>query len=134
MGSPVKLKNVFSLLTLGVSPQSLTFNTATLSSHLHVAVREPSGTLLILDTRNPTRPLRRPSKAEAALVHPTLRLIALRNGLIVKVIDIDKQQLVAQITLAESVAFWKWISDDCLGIVTPTAVYHWRIKGHKRGD
>jgi clathrin heavy chain len=31
--------------------------------------------------------------------------------------------------MAEDVAYWKWINETTLGLVTPTSVYHWSIQG-----
>ncbi len=31
--------------------------------------------------------------------------------------------------MTETVAFWRWISPNMIGIITPTAIYHWSIEG-----
>ena len=32
----------------------------------------------------------------------------------------------------EDVAFWKWISQSAIGIVTETAVFHWNMEGESQ--
>lgn len=131
--APIKLKEAFSLLSLGVSPSSLTFATTTLSSDRHIVVQDrhvsipSSSTLLILPTATPTRVLRRPFSADAALMHPSRSILALRMGVNLRLFDVSTRKNIQEVVLPDIVAFWRWINDDVLGIITETAVFHWSI-------
>lgn len=39
----------------------------------------------------------------------------------------DKKEKLKDITFSELIMYWKWISDQKLALVTPTAVYHLNI-------
>lgn len=133
MAAPIKLKEAFSLLSLGVSPASLTFATTTLSSDRHIVVQDrdatnpSSSTLLILPTANPAQLQRRPFSADAALMHPSRLLLALRMGVNLRLFDTASRQNLQSVVLPDTVAFWRWINDDILAIVTATSVFHWSI-------
>lgn len=36
----------------------------------------------------------------------------------------DKKEKLKDITFAETISYWKWISDNKIALVTPTAIYH----------
>lgn len=38
--------------------------------------------------------------------------------------------VIKSISLPEPVYFWRWISDNELGIVSTTTVYHWNVSGN----
>jgi clathrin heavy chain len=46
-------------------------------------------------------------------------------GRTLQIFNIDTKIKVKSHVNAEEVTFWKWVSDNTVGIVTETAVYHW---------
>lgn len=125
---PVKLKQAFSMLSVGVSPASLTSATATLSSDRYIVVREaaPKPALVVLDTSAPERPVRRPIVAEAALMNPSRPVLALRSPAGLQLFHWTRKATLARSPpLAEPVVFWAWINSDVLALVTATSVFHW---------
>lgn len=42
-----------------------------------------------------------------------------------QIFNLDTKQKIKAYVLPESLVFWKWITNDKLGLVTGTAVYHW---------
>jgi len=116
------------MLSVGVSPASLTSASATLSSDRYVVVREaaPKPALVVLDTSAPERPVRRPIVAEAALMNPTRSVLALRSPAGLQLFHWTRKATLARSPpLAEPVVFWAWISADVLALVTATSVFHW---------
>lgn len=117
------------MLSIGVHPNSLRFATASMSSDAHVVVREEAGAgggeLVILDTSTPTRPKRTPMSADGALMHPAGGLIALRMGVNVQLYDLAEKRKRKTAALPDAIAFWRWVSNRTLAIVTASAVYHW---------
>jgi hypothetical protein len=125
---PLKLKRALALSALGVPSSALTFATATLPSDRLVTVHA-AGELLVLDTADPGRPSRRPLAAEGAALHPGGRLLAMRVGVNLRVVDVVGKREVARAVIPEPVLFWRWVDGQggLLGIVTAAAVYHWEV-------
>ena len=42
-----------------------------------------------------------------------------------QIFNLDAKVKITAHAMHEDVVFWKWISNDMLGLVTDTAVYHW---------
>lgn len=122
---PIRLDEVVSLPSIGIDPTSLTFATCTMESDQAICVRE-AGSLTIVDLKNPTQPIRRPITADSALMNPQSRLIALKAATQLQLFNLDSKSKLKAYVMQENVVFWKWISERTIGIVTPTAVYHWR--------
>jgi clathrin heavy chain len=120
-----------------VAPEFISFKHTTMESDKYVCVRETGAqnTVVIVDLANPTAPAaRRPITADSALMCPDKKVIALRAaspagtpGDALQVFNLDTKTKLKAFSIAESVEFWKWVSADRLGIVTPSAVYHWDV-------
>lgn len=108
-----------------------------MESDKYVCVRETgaSNTVVIADLSQPTAPpARRPITADSALMCPDKKVIALRAaspagtpGDALQVFNLDTKTKLKAFSIAETVEFWKWVSPTMLGLVTPTAVYHWDV-------
>ena len=100
--------------------------------------------VVIVDLADANNVLRRPITADAAIMHPHQKILALRGayrmsvwcggvlthtlaGRTLQVFNIETKQKVKSHVNNEDITFWKWISDSTLGLVTETAVYHWSI-------
>jgi clathrin heavy chain len=120
-----------------VAPEFISFKNTTMESDRYVCVRETGAqnTVVIVDLLNPTAPAaRRPITADSALMCPDKKVIALRAaspagtpGDALQVFNLDTKTKLKAFSIAESVEFWKWVSPSLLGIVTPTACYHWDV-------
>eukprot|EP00177_Eucheuma_denticulatum_P003509 GFKZ01006348.1.p1 GENE.GFKZ01006348.1~~GFKZ01006348.1.p1 ORF type:complete len:1728 (+),score=282.49 GFKZ01006348.1:317-5500(+) len=131
VAGPIRLDEVLSFQSLGIAPTSLSFSTCTLESDKHICVREApaggaGGSLVVIDLSNPTQPNRRPITADSALMNPVSKLIALKAGNQLQIFDFEAKTKVKSVVMSEAVVFWKWISERTLGIITATAVFHWR--------
>lgn len=72
--------------------------------------------------------MRRPIKADSAILHWTKHIIALKaQARTLQVFDLENKAKLKSCTMNEDVMFWKWISESVLGLVTETSVYHWDI-------
>lgn len=49
-------------------------------------------------------------------------------GRTLQVFNIETKQKVKSHVNNEDIVFWKWVSEEIIGMVTETAVYHWTIK------
>lgn len=72
--------------------------------------------------------MRRPIKADSAIMHWTKQVIALKaGGKTLQIFDLAQKSKLKSATMAEDVVYWKWFSETSLGLVTDTSVFHWNI-------
>lgn len=72
--------------------------------------------------------MRRPIKADSAIMHWNKEIIALKaGGKTLQIFDLAQKAKLKSTTMAEDVVFWKWFNDTSLGLVTDSSVYHWNI-------
>lgn len=61
-------------------------------------------------------------------MHWNKMVIALRaQSRTVQIFDLSAKAKLKSAVMNEDIAFWKWFSEDSLGIVTDTSVYHWNV-------
>ena len=72
--------------------------------------------------------MKRPIKADSAIMHWTKQVIALKaQSRTLQIFDLGQKAKLKSTTMNEDVVFWKWFSDTSLGLVTDTTVYHWDV-------
>ena len=72
--------------------------------------------------------MRRPIKADSAIMHWHKKVIALKaQARTLQIFDLGNRAKIKSNVMDEDVLFWKWISVDTLGLITETAVYHWNV-------
>lgn len=105
----------------------------TLESDSFVCVREKkneaaSPEVVIIDLKQQNNVVRRPIKADSAIMHWTKQVIALKaQSRTLQIFDLGQKAKLKSATMNEDVVFWKWFSETTLGLVTDTAVYHWDV-------
>ncbi|RKF81067.1 putative clathrin heavy chain [Golovinomyces cichoracearum] len=132
---PIKFTEVLLLTapSIGVQHSSIGFNSCTLESDSYVCVRDKkdeasSPDVVIIDLKNNNDVMRKPIKADSAIMHWTKQIIALKaQSRTLQIFDLADKQKLKSTTMNEDVVFWKWFSETSLGLVTETAVYHWDI-------
>ncbi|CZT47409.1 probable clathrin heavy chain [Rhynchosporium secalis] len=132
---PIKFTELLQLTssTAGVDQASIGFNSCTLESDSFICVREqkagaPSPEVVIIELKNGSNVIRRPIKADSAIMHWTKNIIALKaQSRTLQIFDLGQKQKLKSATMNEDVVFWKWFSDTSLGLVTDSAVYHWDV-------
>lgn len=114
-------------------PASIGFNSCTLESDHFICVRQKADDnaqpeVLIVNLKNEHNVMRRPIKADGAIMHWNKEIIALKaGGKTLQIFDLAAKSKLKSTTMADDVLFWKWFSDTTLGLVTDTSVYHWNI-------
>jgi len=84
--------------------------------------------VLIINLKNGNNVMRRPIKADSAIMHWNKEIIALKaGGKTLQIFDLGQKSKIKSTTMTEDVVFWKWFSETSLGLVTDTSVYHWNI-------
>ncbi|KAJ4296171.1 Clathrin heavy chain [Collariella sp. IMI 366227] len=130
---PIKFQELLQLSSLGVNSTAITFNTCTLESDSFICIRDKkdetsSPEVLIVDLKNGNNVIRRPIKADSAIMHWSRQVIALKaQSRTLQIFDLEQKQKLKSTTMSEDVAFWKWISETTLGLVTESAIYHWNV-------
>lgn len=84
--------------------------------------------VIIVDLKNGNNVIRRPIKADSAIMHWNRLIIALKaQSRTLQIFDLGNKAKLKSTTMGEDVVFWKFISESTLGLVTDTSVYHWDI-------
>ena len=84
--------------------------------------------VIIINLKNGNSVMRRPIKADSAIMHWNKEIIALKaGGKTLQIFDLAQKSKLKSTTMTEDVVFWKWFSETSLGLVTDTSVYHWNI-------
>ena len=133
---PIKFEEIAHLISSGIEPSVIGFNSCTLESDNFICVRqklneESSPEVIIINLKNNNEIIRRPIKADSALMHWSRMVIALKaNQRTLQIFDLGQKLKLQSATMNEDVVFWKWITADTLGLVTDTSVYHWNAFGN----
>ena len=105
----------------------------TLESDSFICVREKkneasSPEVVIVNLKQNNNVVRRPIKADSAIMHWTKEVIALKaQSRTLQIFDLGQKAKLKSATMNEDVVFWKWFSATTIGLVTDTTVYHWDV-------
>eukprot|EP01119_Soliformovum_irregulare_P023468 TRINITY_DN818_c0_g1_i1.p1 TRINITY_DN818_c0_g1~~TRINITY_DN818_c0_g1_i1.p1 ORF type:complete len:1708 (+),score=626.33 TRINITY_DN818_c0_g1_i1:60-5183(+) len=130
---PIKFQELLQLTSLGINPAAIGFATLTMESDKYICVREQATTpdgksqIAVIDTANPAAFSRRPITADSAIMNPVQNILALKAGNNLQIFSIDRKERIKACVMTDAVIFWKWISNDLIGLVTGTSVYHWSL-------
>jgi clathrin heavy chain len=136
---PIKFLELLQLSSIGVAQQSIGFNFTSLESDAFVCIRNKkdeasSPEVIIVDLKNNNNVIRRPIKADSAIMHWTRQIIALKAksaqggaGCTLQIFDLEAKQKLKSASMTEDVVFWKWISETSIGLVTDSSIYHWNV-------
>lgn len=130
---PIKFSELLQLSQVDILPTSIGFNSCTLESDSYICVRQQadqnaSPEVIIIDLKNGNNIIRRPIKADSAIMHYNKQIIALKaQQRTLQIFDLAQKAKLKSTTMNEDVVFWKWYSESSLGLVTENSVYHWNI-------
>ncbi|VEL13569.1 unnamed protein product [Protopolystoma xenopodis] len=129
---PIKFQEHLQLISIGIQPSSIGFNTLTMESDKFICVREKTGEtshVVIIDLADPTNPTRRPIVADSIIMNPVSKVMALKAARTLQIFNIELKSKMKTFNMTEDVTLWKWTSVNTIALVTPTAVYHWSMEG-----
>jgi len=137
--APVKVQPIVDLQSLGLNQNSFRFGFLTLESEKYICIRDEaqdgSAQVVVVELQNNNNVIRRPMKAEAAIMNPTQNIIALKaknessGGHFVQVYNLDAKQKIKVHDFPEPIVYWRWLSHSKLALVTVRSVYHWSMEG-----
>jgi clathrin heavy chain len=85
---------------------------------------------VILDLKNLNNVVRRPIRADSAIMHLTEPIIALRaQQRTLQLFNLQTKERLQTYTHTEDIVFWRWISQSTLALVSTKSVYHWDVIG-----
>lgn len=85
---------------------------------------------VILDLKNINNIIRRPIRADSAIMHLTEPIIALRaQSRTLQLFNLQTKERLQTYTHTEDIVFWRWISQQTLALVSTKSVYHWDVLG-----
>ena len=104
----------------------------TLESDSFICVRqkpseESQPEVIIINLKNNNEIVRRPIKADSAIMHWHKQIIALKAQRTLQIFDLGQRQKIKSFSMNEDVLYWKWVGVETLGLVTDTGVFHWNI-------
>ncbi|KAG7385041.1 hypothetical protein PHYPSEUDO_001977 [Phytophthora pseudosyringae] len=129
---PITFGEVLNLSTLGVNLDYVKFGTTTMESDKFVCVCEQvngQASVVIVDMAAGNTVQRRPINAEAAIMNPVSKVIALRAENQLQIFNMELRAKMKSHLMNEAVVFWRWISVNTIALVTASAVFHWSIEG-----
>ena len=135
---PVRLFAVADLPALGLNPSSFRFGFLTLESEKYICIREEaegSAQVVVVELQNGNNIIRRPMKAEAAIMNPQNNIIALKaknegsGGHFVQIYNLDSKTKLKVHDFPEPILYWRWLSVSKLAIITSRTVFHWSLEG-----
>ena len=78
--------------------------------------------VFIVDLKNGNQVMKRPMSAEAAIMNPVSKILALRAGQQLQIFNLELRAKMKSHQMPEAVVFWRWVSPNTIALVTPTAV------------
>lgn len=61
-------------------------------------------------------------------MHPERNIIALKaQGKTLQVFDLQNKEKLKSAVMTEDIVYWNWFSNESLGMVTATSVYHFNV-------
>ncbi|KAL9614787.1 MAG: hypothetical protein Q9167_000778 [Letrouitia subvulpina] len=132
---PIRFTELLQLTQKEIDQSSIGFNSCTLESDHYVCVRQKlsedaTPEVIIINLKNNNEIIRRPIKADSAIMHWDRQVIALKaNQRTLQIFDLAQKAKLQSANMNEDVVYWKWVSETTLGMVTETSVFHWKIFG-----
>ncbi|KAF2259169.1 clathrin heavy chain [Lojkania enalia] len=135
---PLNVQQPVQLTNLNILPASISWQNCTLESDHYVCVRQQTaegqpGETVIVNLKNLNDVVRRPIRADSAIMHLTEPIIALKaQSRTVQLFNLETKERLQTYSHHEDIVFWRWVSQTTLAIVGTTGVYHWDILGAKQ--
>ncbi|KAJ8613811.1 hypothetical protein CTAYLR_004926 [Chrysophaeum taylorii] len=129
---PVNLSEVVNLTSLGVNAACIKFGSCAMESDECITVCDNSSgsnQVFIIDLTAGNAVTKRPIQAEAAIMNPIHKILALRAGTQLQIFNLEMRAKVKSYAMTEPCVYWRWTSPSNIALVTPTGVFHWSIEG-----
>lgn len=113
-----------------VAPDNIKFGFSTLESDKYITVCENAQQqIAIVDLTAGNTVSRQKMSAEAAIMNPVSKVIAVRAGQVLQIFNLELRAKMKNHTMPAPVTYWRWISPNTIALVTAQSVFHWSIEG-----
>ncbi|CAK8987762.1 Clathrin heavy chain 1 [Durusdinium trenchii] len=131
---PIIFNERINLSTQGIDRASIRFNELTMESDQCICIREKqngSNVLTTVDMEMGNQIVRRQIAAEAAIMNPTSRVIAVRGGQNLQIFNTETKSKLKSYKLPDGteIKYWRWVNNKTVAFVTATSAYHWSMDG-----
>ncbi|KAJ1426287.1 hypothetical protein B484DRAFT_397626 [Ochromonadaceae sp. CCMP2298] len=129
---PIAFSEVINLSTppLSIPLENVKFGSCSMESEKFITVCETAqGQIAIVDLSAGNTVSRQKISAEAAIMNPLSKVIALRAGQVLQIFNLELRAKMKSHTMPVPVTFWRWTSPNSIALVTATSVFHWSIEG-----
>lgn len=129
--APLEWRQIANLQTMGIPAAAIGFKGLTMQSDKAICACDGTN-ITIVDTASGRVKEKMPQRsAENAIVSPNTKLLAVRSKNALQILNLELKRPSQSATLpgTETIAFWTWLTDTMIGIVTATSVYNWSIDG-----
>jgi clathrin heavy chain len=99
-----------------------------MESEKYITVCE-TGQIAIVDLTAGNTVTRQRMSAEAAIMNPLSKVIALRAGQQLQIFNLDLRAKMKSHAMPVPIQYWRWTSPNSIALVTAESVYHWSIEG-----
>jgi len=132
--NPITFIEVLNLVNppLSVPAANVKFGTCSMESDKFITVCETVGDaqqIAIVDMSAGNALTRQKISAEAAIMNPVSKIIALKAGQTLQIFNLDLRVKMKSFSMPAPVTFWRWISNSMIALVTASSVFHWSIEG-----
>jgi clathrin heavy chain len=117
---------------IGISGDCIKIGACSMESDKFITVCENNGgtqQVAIIDLNAGNTVTRQRISAEAAIMNPVSRVIALRAGNQLQIFNLELKAKMKSHAMPVPVQYWTWTSPNSIALVTATSVFHWSIEG-----
>lgn len=134
MALPISFSEVLNLTNpaIGVNSEVVKLGTCSMESDKFITVCENNAgvaQVAIVDMTAGNSVTRQKMSAQAAIMNPVSRVIALRAENQLQIFNLELRAKMKSFAMPTPVQFWKWTSPNNIALVTATSVFHWSIEG-----
>ena len=129
---PIVLSEVLDLPSLGISADAIKFGSTTMESNNFIVSCEMvdgKQTVCMIDMKDGNKISRKPISAEAAIMNPVSKVLALRAGTQLQIFNLDLRAKMKSHNMPEPLIHWCWVSPNLIALITQSGVYHWSLEG-----
>jgi clathrin heavy chain len=104
------------------------FGQCTMESDKFIAVCETGAqSVAIVDMANGNTVSRQQISAEAAIMNPLSKVVALKAGQVLQIFNLELRMKMKSYNMPAPVVYWRWISPNMIALVTAQSVFHWSV-------
>lgn len=129
---PIAFSEILNLSNapLSIPLENVKFGSCSMESDKFITVCETGQSqIAIVDLSAGSTVSRQKISAEAAIMNPLSKVIALKAGQVLQIFNLELRAKMKSHNMPAPVTYWRWVSPNSIALVTATSVFHWSIEG-----